>query len=95
MAATSIELEIVKQAKEVLNAGEEGFQDFCASLFDAELSAAIAWPWIFQKVYLHACLKKRRTAAEWLRAYAAANPTIVGLGWRQTVAYGKTLLGEN
>ena len=95
-AATSVELDLVRQLKAFLNASDDmGFQEFCASLLDTEFSPEPTWPWVFQKVYIHACLRRRVAVAEWLRGIATANPTLVGLGWRQTVAYGKALLSQN
>jgi hypothetical protein len=52
-AATTLELELVRQAKEALDAeGDAPFQEFCVTLFETEFPPSLAWPWILQKVYL-------------------------------------------
>ena len=50
--------------------------------------------WLFQKVYLHACLKGRREIAEWLQndAFPTLDP-IRQIALRQGFAYGRHLLG--
>ncbi len=53
----------------------------------------VDWPWIFQKVYLHACLKGRKEIAEWLEksVFPTIDP-IAQIGIRQGFAYGRHLL---
>lgn len=55
--------------------------------------AEVDWPWLFQKVYLHACLKGQRTIAEWLQetVFPTLDP-IVQIALRQGFAYGRHLL---
>lgn len=49
--------------------------------------------WLFQKVYLHACLKGRREIAEWLQdvVFPTLDP-IRQIALRQGFAYGRHLL---
>ena len=64
-------------------------QEFSSSLLDFNFD----WPYLFQKVYLHACLKKRSDMAEWLHAtmYSKMDP-IQQIALRQVFPYGKYLL---
>jgi len=51
------------------------------------------WPTLFQKIYLHACLKKNKEIATWLQTevYTIMDP-IQQIALRQVFPYGKYLL---
>jgi len=51
------------------------------------------WPTVFQKVYLHACLKGRKEIASWLQdtVFPTMDP-IQQIGLRQVFSYGRHLL---
>jgi hypothetical protein len=51
------------------------------------------WPTLFQKVYLHACLKKNHKIASWLQdeIYTIMDP-IQQIALRHVFPYGKHLL---
>lgn len=53
------------------------------------------WPFIFQKVYLHACLKGKHEIAEWLTnsVYPIMEP-IQKIALRQIFSYGNHLLRQ-
>lgn len=54
---------------------------------------AVDWPYILQKVYLHACLKKKADMAVWLEElFKTAVDPINQIAYRQTFAYGHVLL---
>lgn len=52
-------------------------------------------PWLFQKLYLHACLKGRVEIAEWLQnsVFPTLDP-IAQIALRQGFAYGRYLLNK-
>jgi hypothetical protein len=53
----------------------------------------IDWSYIFQKVYLHACLHGHRDTAKWLRdTFEASADPISKIAYRQTYAYANVLL---
>ena len=54
------------------------------------------WPTLFQKVYLHACLKKKHDIAAWLQneVYTIMDP-IQQIAIRHVFPYGKHLLKKN
>lgn len=88
-------MDVLELAKRFIERGDlPGFQQAFADLqTDVEVTGSIDWPWLFQKVYLHACLKGQRPIAEWL--HDAVFPTIdpIGqIGIRQGFAYGRHLL---
>ena len=53
------------------------------------------WPFIFQKVYLHACLKGKHEIAHWLTTamYPLMDP-IQQIALRQIFSYGRLLLSK-
>jgi len=75
--------------KYIDDANLEELQRFSFSLLEYRYD----WPYLFQKVYLHACLKKRADMAEWLHTqmYSKLDP-IQQIALRQVFPYGKHLL---
>jgi hypothetical protein len=69
----------------------EEFKEFCISLLNFNYD----WPYLFQKVYIHSCLKKRQDMAEWLHntMYSKMDP-IQQIALRQIFPYGKYLLNK-
>lgn len=58
-----------------------------------ELETEEGWDFIFQKVYLHACLKGKRDVANWMETEVfGALPVIQQVAIRQVFAYGHVLL---
>jgi hypothetical protein len=54
----------------------------------------IAWEYVFQKVYLHACLKKRKSFVDWLMPLFEMLDPIQQIGVRQMFPYGRFLLNK-
>jgi len=52
----------------------------------------IAWEYVFQKVYLHACLKKRKHFVDWLMPLFEMLDPLQQIGLRQMFPYGCFLL---
>jgi hypothetical protein len=54
------------------------------------------WPWeyIYQKLYLHACLKKKTQVVDWMRPLFDQFDPIQQIGLRQMFSYGKYLLAK-
>ena len=53
-----------------------------------------AWEYAYQKIYLHACLKKKKDIAEWLVSLFTIFDPIQQIALRQMFAYGKYLLAK-
>ena len=64
-------------------------------IMDSEHLRVLDWPFIFQKLYLHACLKRKPEIAEWFEKtlFPLMDP-IQQVALRQTFPYGRYLLGK-
>ena len=54
----------------------------------------LAWEFILQKLYLHACLKKKKYIADAILDYRRYLDPIQQIGIRQMIAYGNWLLAR-
>ena len=92
-----MDLAIIADAKQHINNGnlQELQRQVCQLLDNPELQREPDWPFIFQKVYLHACLKGRSEIASWLHKaiYPLMDP-IQQIALRQMFAYGRHLLSK-
>lgn len=96
MAATSLELDIIRQGKEKIEEGLNHFAWYVHELHDWTFCPAPSWPYIVQKLYLHACLKKKADIAKYIEELVTSYQDRLWFpGWKSTVAYGKTLLSKN
>ncbi len=62
--------------------------------YQEHLEENFAWEYVYQKIYLHACLKKREKIAEWLRSLFPMFDPIQQIALRQMFAYGRYLLAK-
>ena len=60
---------------------------------ETEFDRPVAWDYVFQKIYIHACLKKQSDIAKWLEEdiFKLFNP-IIQVAIRHTFNYGRHLL---
>ncbi len=68
----------------------EGLQELYLETQDEEYP----WEYIYQKLYLHACLKKQHRSVEWLRGLFSSFDPIQQIALRQMFFYGKYLLAK-
>jgi hypothetical protein len=68
----------------------EGLQEFYLENQDQPY----AWEYVYQKLYLHACLKKKHRIVEWMRPLFDQFDPIQQIGIRQLFSYGKYLLAK-
>lgn len=83
---------LIQRSKALIEHGDTAAcQTLLAEMFGAE--DPVDWVYVFQKVYLHACLRGHSTLADWFEtiAFTALDP-IQQMGVRQVFAYGHTLL---
>jgi len=66
----------------------EHLQEYVASIVDTTTD----WTYIFQKVYLHACLKGREDISTWLQSMFTKMEPIQQIALRQIFPYGRHLL---
>jgi hypothetical protein len=92
-----MDTEIIQECKQYLNNGDfEGLRTYYRQLLWLDEREHVPdWPYIFHRVYLHACLKGRRDAAEWLTAAVYPNmDEIQRIALRQIFPYGRMLLSR-
>ena len=90
-----METSIVRECKEMIERSslqslQEYYQDLLASYTDGPYT--VDWAFVLQKVYLHACLKKKRDMAAWLEERFKDLDPIAFMAYRHTINYGRTLL---
>lgn len=91
----SIEDTLIFDIKNIINKGDlSALQAHYANLQnDYDWSErAPDWPYVLQKVYLHACLKRRREIAVWLEGLFTSMDPIQQIAYRHTLNYGRVLL---
>lgn len=95
-AATSLELDIIRQGKACIEQDTlEDFAWFVSSLYTANFCPAPTWSFIVQKLYIHACLKKKADIAKYIEDLVGAYQARLWYpGWKDTMAYGKSLLAK-
>ena len=68
----------------------EGLQEFYMENKDENYP----WEYIYQKLYLHACLKKKTRIVEWFNGLFKEFDPIQQIALRQMFSYGKYLLAK-
>jgi hypothetical protein len=81
-------LKFCKQLIEIDNL--EGLQEF----YMENQSENYPWEYIYQKLYLHACLKKKHRIVTWLKEMFEQFDPIQKIALRQMFSYGKYLLAK-
>jgi hypothetical protein len=86
--------EFISECKHLVELDE---RDYLKSILQETLvgGEAMDWSFIFQKVFLHACLKGRAEIAEWLEkdVFKLLDP-LQQIGIRQSFSYGRHLLRQ-
>lgn len=83
--------DIIYTFKEYINNKDiEGLKEYIDAL--AESDESVKWDYIFQKVYIHACLKKNKAVAELLLTKFAEMEPQYQIIARQVLAYGRYLM---
>jgi hypothetical protein len=90
-----MEASIVRECKEMIERSslqslQEYYQDLLTSYCDGPYM--VDWAFVLQKVYLHACLKKKRDMAAWLEERFKDLDPIAFMAYRHTINYGRVLL---
>jgi len=83
-------VDFVKECKIYIDRGY--FQALEAFVMENLGAENLAWEYILQKVYIHACLRKLPEVAEKIIGYLPLLDPIQQIAIRQTVPYGKWLL---
>ena len=72
----------------------EGNLEALIELYTEQSKENYAWEYVYQKLYLHACLKKKRDIVEWLKSLFPQFDPIQQIALRQMFSYGKYLLAK-
>jgi hypothetical protein len=68
----------------------EGLQEY----YEDHKDESFAWEYILQKLYLHACLKKKPRIVDWLTSLYMSLDPIQQIALRQMFSYGRYLLAK-
>ncbi len=90
-----METMVIRECKEMIERStlqslQEYYRDILTSCHDGPYR--MDWAFVLQKVYLHACLKKKRDFATWLEERFKDLDPIVFMAYRHTINYGHYLL---
>lgn len=61
-------------------------------VYQDSLGEPFPWEYVYQKLYIHACLKKKVRIAEWMKGLFSQFDPIQQIGIRQMFSYGNYLL---
>lgn len=91
----TLEEQIINEIKPFINKSDlnglkEQWQDYSETDFDRE----IAWDFVFQKVYLHAALKKQKEICDWLDTIFTQFNPVIQVALRQMFSYARHLLNK-
>ena len=95
LTTEAISHQIFKELKEFIDLHKvDGFQEYTKELlYDTEFQQPPDWPWIFNKLFIHACSKNERDIAKWVRqTFDERVDAISKIAYKHSFAYGDTLL---
>jgi hypothetical protein len=86
---------IIQDCKALINKNDlNALQEYYKELQESEFDTVPDWPNIFQALYIHACLKKRKEIADWLVPLFDTFDPITKIAYRQMFFYGRFLLSK-
>ena len=94
-----VSAQLVQECKKYVEEGNlVALQELCLDVMNTQYPsyAAPDWPYIFHRVYLHACLKGKKDIADWMSAQVY--PLMDGIqqvALRQIFPYGRLLLARH
>lgn len=88
--------QIIRECKEFVEANDlNGLQEHYRTLLNFEYPQTPDMPYIFHRVYLHACLKGNTQAEDWLRRCVFPNlDGIQQIALKQIFPYGRHLMSK-
>lgn len=92
-----LEEQLILEIKPYINKGDlEGLKELWVEYYsETDFGREISWEYIFQKIYLHAALKKQKHICEWLDTiFVQLNP-IHQIALKQMFAYARYLLNKS
>jgi len=93
MDTECMEKSIVRDFKHIINTGDlYEFQESVQHTLESTASEQLAWDYIFQKVYLHAALKKREDITKYMDTLYPQLGAVEQIHIRQMFSYARHLL---
>jgi hypothetical protein len=90
-----MEVHLIREIKELINKGDlNSLKELWINYQKIDFEIPIAWDYIFQKVYIHSCLKKQIIIVKWLESLFPLLNDIHKIAIRHTLIYGKYLLNK-
>jgi len=87
--------ELVSNCKSYVTEGNlAGLQSYYSEIQSMEYEYNPNWQFIYQQVYLHACLKKKKDIADWLTSIFPSFDPVSQIALRQVFPYGRYLLAK-
>jgi hypothetical protein len=92
----SIEEQLVVEIKPYINKGNlDGLKEqWLEYRTETDFGREIAWDFVFQKIYLHAALKKQKAICDWLDTVFTEFDPIQQIALRQMFPYSRYLLNK-
>ena len=91
----SIEDTLITECKQCVTQGNlDNLRTLWEEYQDTDFGKEIAWDYIFQKVYLHAALKKQKAICEWMDTLFTTFNPITQIAMRQMFSYARYLLNK-
>jgi hypothetical protein len=88
-----METGVIRDCKALIeNSSLQALQLFYNELMQDKNAHLVDWAFVLQKVYLHACLKKKQDMVTWLEARFKDLDPIQFMAYRHTLNYGRHLL---
>lgn len=85
----------IRECKIYVNEGNlEALQECYTEMQNNDLGYNLNWEYIFHRIYLHACLRKKQNIVDWLTAMFLTLDPVSQLGLRQIFPYGRYLLAK-
>jgi hypothetical protein len=93
----SIEEQLIAEIKPYINLGNlEGLKELWVEYYsETEFDREVAWDFVFQKIYLHAALKKQKHICKWLDTIFSQFNPIQQIALRQMFSYARHLLNKS
>ena len=90
-----MEVAVIRDCKALIEHSTlQALQTFFDEVKEEEDAHLIDWAYVWQKVYIHACLKKKRDMVSWLEEQFKELDPILCIAYRHTLNYGRHILNK-
>jgi hypothetical protein len=86
---------LINECKTYIEIGDlSGLQNYYNELLGSNFEISPNWQYIYHRIYLHACLKKKQVIADWLTSIFSTFDPVTQIALRQIFPYGRYLLAR-